>query len=155
MESLVQEMRLPPEAVTYADLALAKTSEAVIAGVRLAKRSKTERGGIWYTPYYVLSLYIDDPRAQSVRAALPIVCIEALNCVDKETRLIVYRSPHPYFGRADKYVTEPLSRVVLAAQMRGIDVRFNFKPGLHRAIPDLQLLANDALRRKSSITCAV
>lgn len=139
--------RLPQEAVTYVGMALTKTTSAVIAGVQLSKRIRTDSGGVWHEPYRTISLNIDDPQAQSIRSALPIVCIKALGCVDADTRLVIYRSPHPYFRRVDRYEAEPLNSVVLAGQVRGIDVKFSYKPGLHRVIIDLQRLANDAIRQ--------
>lgn len=144
--------RLPEDAVTYADIALLNMRDgSIAAGIQLSNRSKTDEGRTFHTPYFVISAFYADLRAVSTRQLLPVVVCDVLRCAAVGTRLVIFRGNTPHFQR-NKRLREDFGIYGLE---RGIDVRFMYMPANERTIPDLALLANDAIRRRGTVEAAV
>lgn len=146
--------QLPQSAVTYADIAVTRVESGVAAGVQLSKRSKTEDGRVWNEPYAVMSMLYDDLKTPSIRQALPVIFCDILREVrevDAQTKLVIFRSDAPQFQKQSYYERE----IGPYAQQTGVDIKFNYKPRLSLVIWELQLLANDAIRRGRSLTALI
>lgn len=147
------DIRLDQQEVTFANIALLKLSDnvRVVAGVELLKRSKTEDGRTIHTPYKVMSMMYADLKTPSIRQAIPVVACDILAHVDRDTRLVLFRCGSPHF---QKYKSLE-STVELFALQRGIDIRFSYIPRFHAIVPNIAMLAEDSIRRGSSIISAV
>lgn len=147
------DIRLDPQQVTYANVAALRLSDGIriVAGIELSNRSKTEEGRIYHDPYRVLSMMYDDLRVPTVRQALPIIVRDVLNNVENDTKLVIFRSGLPHFIRR-KELEEAVS---IYARQRGIEVRFSHIPRLDATVRNIVMLAEDAIRRGSSLINAV
>lgn len=144
--------RYPPEAITHADIAIIRTNDGhIAAGVLLVNRYRLEDGRMWNEPYRVLSLFYDDLKTPTIRQAIPVISNEILSQLAPQTKLCVFRSGNPHFQRRH----ELEAAVGLFAMQHSVTVKFKFKRGFYRIVQDLQLLANDAIERKSSVISAV
>jgi hypothetical protein len=139
------------ETVTFADIAFFKTESGLIAaGVQLSRRMTAEEGFIFYEPYVIISgLY--DIAAGSIRQAIPVVTVDVIRIAAHSTRIIVLRSNSRTFLRSCALENE----LGLLALDRGIEIKILHNPHIHRTVPDVQRLCNDAIERGSTIICVV
>lgn len=146
------DIRLDPQEVTYANIAMLKlTGERIAVGVELSLRGRAEDGRTLHTPYKVMSMIYEDLKTPSIRQAIPTICCDILAQVSRDTKLVNFRCGNPHF---QKYRSLE-STVGLFAMERGIDVRFNHIYNLHVKVPNIAKLCEDAIRRGSSVISAV
>ncbi|GAB6927112.1 hypothetical protein JCM10914A_10950 [Paenibacillus sp. JCM 10914] len=123
----------------------------IAAGVELSKRKIADNGRTYYEPYHVLSLCYDERAPRSFRQTIPVIASDILRCLDGETKLLVMRSNVPNFRQWRYY--ERLINVFSATQ--GVTVKVNHDMRVPRHFSDTVDLAHDAVRRGTSIECAV
>lgn len=134
--------RLPNENVTRANIAISKTSEAVVCGVEMTRSGETE-------PYKVMSLYL--PQFDSGRQALFYVCAKIIRHADKNCELIIYQGAIPQFDEWRRFSI----RLGPIAEVYGIRLNFRYDKRVMFRFPNVIHLANHALERKDSIVCEV
>ncbi|MGG1600957.1 hypothetical protein [Paenibacillus naphthalenovorans] len=138
--------------VTYAHMALINVGDGrIAAGVQLSQRQAVEGGRALHVPYRVLSLLYADLKTPNIRQSIPVTAVDTLQHVSHDTKLVIFAGNTPHFIQRRRLESD----VGMYATLRGIDVKFQHKPGIERVIPDLMLLANDAIRRGGSCICAV
>lgn len=113
-----------------------------IAGAVLDYFSLDEEGECVYTPYKVVSMYIDNPEVNSMNKCIKYLLKRLLKEIPEDVTRIVFRSNLPHFKRNYHFKSE-LSGLT--------DAEIRIKQTKKLALKELQLLANDALSRKSSV----
>ncbi|MGO4372717.1 hypothetical protein AB4Z21_18540 [Paenibacillus sp. MCAF20] len=132
-------------------MAITKTEDGrVAAGIEYCIRTITEEGRTHYEPYFVLSWIRDDLHAPSVRQAVPVLLTEALRYVDRDCRLVVFRS----FAKCFQKYRSLEEEMNLIGRDRGITVKINYLSRLAYQQHPL-MLANDASRRGYTIASPI
>ncbi|PEF46330.1 hypothetical protein CON22_13250 [Bacillus cereus] len=97
-----------------------------------------------YTPYKVASLYIDDVEINSMRKCIKWLLKRLLEEVPEGVTQIIFRSDLPHLIR-NRYYRKELESLTNA------EVFIKQVPMLGNKRNGIQLLANDAVHRKSSV----
>ncbi|EOW9526582.1 hypothetical protein ACO11K_000163 [Bacillus cytotoxicus] len=97
-----------------------------------------------YTPYKVASLYIDDTEIDSMTKCIKSLLKQLLEEIPEGVTQITFRSDLPQFLRS-RYYRNGIKNLT------DIEVRIRHVPRLGNIRNQIQLLANDALDRKSSV----
>lgn len=144
--------RYEPEQMTYAFLCALRLADGrIVAGIRLSHRHTTEDGLKIHVPYAVLSLHygVDELKTPSMRQAIPVFVSEILREIDPSTRLLVVK------GSLRHFIKEHEVEAKLAVLSSRVKIRVIYKNGLERRVSEIMDLANDAIRRGRSVTCAL
>ncbi|EEK52990.1 hypothetical protein bcere0004_57280 [Bacillus cereus BGSC 6E1] len=97
-----------------------------------------------YTPYKVASLYIDDTEVNSMTKCIKWLLKRLLEDIPGGVKQIIFRSDLPHLIRNRFYRKEIES-------LTDAEVFIKHVPMLGNKRNEIQLLANDALSRKSSV----
>ncbi|PEL14813.1 hypothetical protein COF37_26670 [Bacillus wiedmannii] len=124
--------------------ALRIQNEAYIAGTAFDYFHTDEGENRIYTPYKIASLYIDDTEVNSVRKCIKYLLKRLLEEVPEDVTQIIFRSDLPHLIR-NRYYRKELESLTNA------EVFIKHIPMLGNKRNEIQLLANDALSRKSSV----
>lgn len=128
---------LPPEHVTYADIAIIRTRTGLTAvGAQLTQQRRAGE------PYRVISAIYDE--FPSVRQAIVRVCLDVIDQVRPSTELVIIRSSNPYFYNYRKYEQE-------IGLVSAVSVKVRYMRQIYGIAKDIMLLANDAMDRGSTV----
>jgi hypothetical protein len=144
------DQRYEPHEITYAHMAIINIGGGrIAAGIQLSNRHRDEAGRVLPEPYRVLSMLYAEQK--SVRQAIPTIAFETLQAVSRDAKLVIFAGNTKHFMQRRRYEAE----VGMYGITRGVDVKFTYKPGIERVIPDLMRLANDSIRRGHSLVASI
>ncbi|MFP3378908.1 hypothetical protein SB767_21260 [Bacillus sp. SIMBA_069] len=124
--------------------ALCIQNEAYIAGAAIDFLNFDDEEKRIYTPYKVASLYIDDVEVNSMTKCIKWLLKRVLEEVPGGVMQIIFRSDLPHLIR-NRYYRKEIESLTNA------EVFIKHVPMLGNKRNEIQLLANDALSRKSSV----
>ncbi len=124
--------------------ALRIQNEAYIAGAAIDFLNFHDEKKRIYTPYKVASLYIDDTEVNSMTKCIKWLLKRLLEEIPGGVKQIIFRSDLPHLIRNRFYRKEIES-------LTDVQVLIKHVPRLGNKRNEIQLLANDALSRKSSV----
>ncbi|MCM3736767.1 hypothetical protein M3215_13295 [Bacillus cytotoxicus] len=124
--------------------ALRISNEAYIVGAALDFFHIDKEENRSYTPYKVASLYVDDSEIDSMGKCIKYVLERLVKEVPADVKRIVIRSDLKQFIHNRRY-REDLNGLIDA------EIRLKYVDRLGKKRNQLQLLANDAISRKSSV----
>ncbi|MGF9850382.1 hypothetical protein ABHN09_02125 [Bacillus paramobilis] len=119
-------------------------NEAYIAGAAIDFLNFDDEEKRIYTPYKVASIYIDDMEVDSMRKCIKWLLKRLLEEVPEDVTQIIFRSDLPHLIH-NRYYRKELESLTNA------EVFIKHVPTLGNKRNEIQLLANDALSRKSSV----
>ncbi|MDM5187864.1 hypothetical protein QUF99_11140 [Bacillus sp. DX4.1] len=124
--------------------ALRIPNEAYIVGAMMDYFHIDEEGNRSYPPCKVASLYIDDTEVNSTTKCIKYILKCLVMEVPEGVTQVVFRSNLPHCMRSRDYRKEVDGLI-------DADIRVKYVHRLGNKLTQLQLLANDALTRKSSV----